>query len=108
MSDDKGMSRKNQKVGVYLEIQNSERNKLGMPLPKGIVRVYKADKSGAKQFIGGTAEQRARDKPGPHHHRGSAKLLHSFTFVPGPDREANISGLVENLPCAAGQGRLQV
>jgi hypothetical protein len=43
---------KNQKVGVYLEIQNSERNKLGMPLPKGIVRVYKADKSGAKQFIG--------------------------------------------------------
>jgi len=23
-----------------------------MPLPKGVVRVYKADKSGAKQFIG--------------------------------------------------------
>jgi hypothetical protein len=43
---------KNQKVGVYLEIANTEKNKLGMPLPKGIVRVYKADKSGAKQFIG--------------------------------------------------------
>jgi hypothetical protein len=42
----------NQKVGVYLDIQNSERNKLGMPLPKGVVRVYKADKSGAQQFIG--------------------------------------------------------
>ena len=42
----------NQKVGVYLDIQNKEQNHLGMPLPKGIVRVYKADKSGAKQFIG--------------------------------------------------------
>ncbi|MEO6417901.1 MAG: DUF4139 domain-containing protein, partial [Polyangiaceae bacterium] len=42
----------NQKVGVYLDVQNSEGNHLGMPLPKGVVRVYKADKSGAKQFIG--------------------------------------------------------
>ena len=25
---------------------------MGMPLPKGTVRVYKADKSGSKQFIG--------------------------------------------------------
>jgi hypothetical protein len=42
----------NQKVGVFLDIQNEEKNHLGMPLPKGIVRVYKADKSGSKQFIG--------------------------------------------------------
>ncbi|MBI2389314.1 MAG: DUF4139 domain-containing protein [Deltaproteobacteria bacterium] len=42
----------NQKVGVYLDIENKEQNKLGIPLPKGIVRVYKADKSGAKQFVG--------------------------------------------------------
>ena len=42
----------NQKVGVFLDIMNSEQNHLGMPLPKGIVRVYKADSSGAKQFIG--------------------------------------------------------
>ncbi len=42
----------NQKVGVYLDIENKEQNKLGMPLPKGIVRVYKADASGAQQFIG--------------------------------------------------------
>jgi len=41
-----------QKVGVYLEIENSEKNHLGIPLPRGVVRVYKADKSGAKQFIG--------------------------------------------------------
>jgi hypothetical protein len=42
----------NQKVGVYLDIQNTEANHMGMPLPKGTVRVYKADKSGSKQFIG--------------------------------------------------------
>jgi len=43
---------KNQKVGVYLDFKNTEANHLGMPLPKGTVRVYKADKSGAKQFVG--------------------------------------------------------
>jgi hypothetical protein len=42
----------NQKVGVYLDIENSKKNRLGMPLPKGTVRVYKADASGAQQFIG--------------------------------------------------------
>jgi len=47
-----GQLMSNQKVGVYLDVQNSEANHLGIPLPKGIVRVYKADKSGAKQFIG--------------------------------------------------------
>jgi len=47
-----GEVQKNQKVGVYLDIKNTKENGLGMPLPKGTVRVYKADKSGAKQFIG--------------------------------------------------------
>jgi len=42
----------NQKVGVYLDIENKEQNHMGMPLPKGTVRVYKADKAGQKQFIG--------------------------------------------------------
>ena len=42
----------NQKVGVYLDIANEEKNHLGIPLPKGTVRVYKADKSGSAQFIG--------------------------------------------------------
>ncbi len=47
-----GFIANNQKVGVYLDIENKEANHLGIPLPKGTVRVYKADKSGAKQFIG--------------------------------------------------------
>ncbi|HKO46444.1 MAG TPA: DUF4139 domain-containing protein [Polyangiaceae bacterium] len=53
----------NQKVGVYLDIQNSEQNHLGMPLPKGTLRVYKADKSGAKQFVGeDTLDHTPRDE----------------------------------------------
>ena len=40
------------KIGVYLEIPNKTEQKLGMPLPKGIVRVYKADMDGSLQFIG--------------------------------------------------------
>ena len=42
----------NQKVAVLLEIDNSQANRLGMPLPKGKVRVYKADRSGGQQLIG--------------------------------------------------------
>ncbi|MGH7964512.1 MAG: DUF4139 domain-containing protein, partial [Candidatus Binatia bacterium] len=41
-----------QKVSVYLEIENAQKNNLGLPLPKGTIRVYKADKEGSLQFIG--------------------------------------------------------
>lgn len=47
-----GQLQENQKVSVFLEFKNSEENQLGMPLPKGIVRVYKADSAGAQQFVG--------------------------------------------------------
>lgn len=40
------------KVGINLEFVNSEKNGLGIPLPKGKIRVYKADKENALQFIG--------------------------------------------------------
>jgi hypothetical protein len=40
------------KVGVYISVENSKKNQMGMPLPKGTVRVYKQDKQGALQFIG--------------------------------------------------------
>jgi len=43
---------RNTKVGVYLTLDNSRKNHLGMPLPKGTVRVYKEDRDGALQFIG--------------------------------------------------------
>ncbi len=41
-----------QKVGVFLELENTEKNNLGLPLPKGTIRVYKEDKDGGLQFIG--------------------------------------------------------
>jgi hypothetical protein len=47
-----GMPISNQKVAVLLEIKNSAEHHLGLPLPKGKVRVYKADSAGSQQFIG--------------------------------------------------------
>jgi hypothetical protein len=41
-----------QKVGVFIEVENKKGNNLGIPLPKGIVRVYKQDKEGSLQFVG--------------------------------------------------------
>lgn len=40
------------KVAVYVELKNDEKSHLGIPLPKGIVRVYKKDDAGNAQFIG--------------------------------------------------------
>lgn len=42
----------NQKLGIYVTFDNKKANRLGMPLPKGIVRVYKSDASKAQQFLG--------------------------------------------------------
>jgi hypothetical protein len=47
-----GVPVSNQKVGVYIEIVNKKENRLGMPLPQGTVRVYKADTDGSLQFVG--------------------------------------------------------
>jgi hypothetical protein len=40
------------KVGVFVEFDNREASQLGMPMPKGVIRVYKKDASGNAQFIG--------------------------------------------------------
>jgi hypothetical protein len=40
------------KVGVFVEFHNHERARLGMPMPRGVVRVYKRDSAGHAQFIG--------------------------------------------------------
>jgi hypothetical protein len=40
------------KVGVFVEFDNRKKDNLGMPLPKGIVRVYKQDQQGRPQFVG--------------------------------------------------------
>lgn len=41
------------KVDVYVQFENRENNKLGIPFPKGKVRLYKTDQAdGALEFIG--------------------------------------------------------
>ncbi len=42
----------NQKVPVFIEIQNNKQSNLGIPLPKGIIRVYKYDHDKSLQLIG--------------------------------------------------------
>ena len=46
------MSRNNSKVKVTLIFENLEKNGLGIPLPKGIVRVYKEGPDKGLEFIG--------------------------------------------------------
>jgi hypothetical protein len=40
------------KVGVYVQFENRETSRLGLPMPKGVVRVYKKDSAGNAQFVG--------------------------------------------------------
>jgi hypothetical protein len=42
----------NQKVWVMLEFQNSAASRLGMPLPRGTVKVYRRDSGGGSEFVG--------------------------------------------------------
>ena len=41
-----------QQVNVYVKFKNSQDNSLGMPLPAGIMRLYKQDSDKSLQFIG--------------------------------------------------------
>jgi hypothetical protein len=40
------------KVAVFVRFENREASRLGMPMPKGVVRVYKKDSAGNAQFVG--------------------------------------------------------
>jgi hypothetical protein len=67
---------KNQKVGVWVDFVNEEKSGLGMPLPKGTVRVYKADQSGAQQFVGEDAIDHT-----PRDEKVAIKLGEAFDVV---------------------------
>ncbi len=41
-----------EKIAVYVSFSNEDANGLGLPLPKGVVRVYKRDSAGNAQFVG--------------------------------------------------------
>lgn len=40
------------KIAVYVQFENRQAARLGAPLPKGVVRVYKKDRAGNAQFVG--------------------------------------------------------
>jgi hypothetical protein len=66
-----------EKVGVYVKLTNSEKQGLGQPLPKGIIRVYKADQGGSRQFVGEDAIDHT-----PRDEEIEIKLGESFDVVP--------------------------
>jgi hypothetical protein len=82
-----GMVVSNQKVSVFLDFDNAEKNGLGMALPAGIVRVYKEDGSGAQQFIG---EDRIDHTP--RDERVRVKMGEAFDVV-GDRRQTNYTVL---------------
>ena len=43
---------KEQRVGVFLEFRNDKENRLGIPLPAGVMRIYQEDSEGMLQFAG--------------------------------------------------------
>ncbi|MBI5487129.1 MAG: DUF4139 domain-containing protein [Deltaproteobacteria bacterium] len=47
-----GQPIENLQVAVWVEFENAQSQGLGVALPAGVIRVYKADSSGAQQFIG--------------------------------------------------------
>lgn len=51
-----------QDVGVELEVKNEKEHGLGMPIPAGVVRVYKKDSRGFLQFVGEDRIEHTPDK----------------------------------------------
>ncbi len=64
------------KAAVMLEFENREQQGLGVPLPKGVVRVYQRDAQGNAQFVG---EDRIAHTP--RNERLSLKLGNAFDVV---------------------------
>ncbi len=64
------------KVSVLLELDNKKSSGLGMPLPKGRVRVYKKDDDGSLQFAGEDAIEHT-----PKDEKVRVKMGESFDLV---------------------------
>jgi hypothetical protein len=78
------------KVGVFVEFENKESSKLGMPLPKGIMRVYKKDSAGNALFVGEDAidhtpkNEKIRLKLGEAFDVTADKKQTDFKVLPNP------------------------
>ena len=80
------------KVGVFVEFENKEASKLGLPLPKGTLRVYKKDNAGNAQFIGEDRidhtpkNETVRLKLGDSFDVTADKKQTSFKLLPNPQK----------------------
>lgn len=80
------------KVGVFVEFENKEASKLGMPLPKGVLRVYKKDNAGNAQFVGEDQidhtpkNEKVRLKLGESFDVTADKKQTEFTLLPNPQK----------------------
>ena len=98
------------KPEIYLTFENSDTNKLGKPLPKGTVRLYKEDSKGNMQFVGEDSINHTADKEKVRLHLGTSFNLkasmkrtqhrklseklsvgtYEVTFKNGSDASANV------------------
>jgi hypothetical protein len=83
------------KVGVFLEFDNKESARLGIPLPKGIMRVYKKDSRGNAQFVGEDSidhtpkNETIRLKLGDAFDVTADKKQTDFKKLPAPEKGSN-------------------
>jgi hypothetical protein len=83
------------KVGVFVEFENKEASKLGLPLPKGTLRVYKKDNAGNAQFVGEDRidhtpkNETVRLKLGDSFDVTADKKQTNFKLLPNPQRGHN-------------------
>ncbi|MGB4811094.1 MAG: DUF4139 domain-containing protein [Methylophilaceae bacterium] len=80
------------KVGVFVEFENNVASKLGMPLPKGVLRVYKKDNAGNAQFVGEDQidhtpkNEKVRLKLGESFDVTADKKQTTFKLLPNPQK----------------------
>lgn len=80
------------KVSVFVEFENKEASKLGMPLPKGVLRVYKKDSAGNAQFVGEDQidhtpkNEKVRLKLGESFDVTADKKQTEFKLLPNPQK----------------------
>ena len=84
------------KADAYMEFGNKQNDGLGMPLPKGILRVYKKDSVGNAQFIGEDnidhtpKNETVRLKLGAAFDVTADKKQTDFTKLPNPAKGVNL------------------
>ena len=84
------------KADVYVEFDNKQNEGLGMPLPKGILRVYKKDGAGNAQFVGEDKidhtpkNETVRLKLGAAFDVTADKKQTDFTKLPNPAKGVNL------------------